>query len=108
MLILDVIILSSVLGLELFLNVVLTSVILIVVIALVICTSPLWVPLGLLWTPMIIILGVLIRYTKFKTYIVEWGSKVIHFLIFRYRGFPKKTLWSNVYSLLARFLPRQI
>lgn len=95
-------------SLEIFLNLLAVGTAINAFIFLVVVTSPLWILLLLFWWPMFIVIALLVKFTTVRTYMTQFLTHYAKYILYNYRGQPRKKAWTFVYSLLSLGLPNNI
>jgi|LauGreDrversion4_2_1035121.scaffolds.fasta_scaffold199071_1 hypothetical protein len=95
-------------SLEIFLNVVAVGTVINGIVLLIVLTSPLWILLLMFWWPVLIVLGVLFRFTSINSYLKSLMLHSLNHMLFKYKGQSRKTIWCCVESLWALNLPNYI
>lgn len=98
----------SLVMLEIFLNLLAIGTAINALIFLIVATSPLWILLLIFWWPMILALALLIKFTSVRTYLIQFFTHYAKYVLYNYKGQPRKKVWTFVYSLLSLGLPSSI
>lgn len=99
---------ASLILLEIFLNLLALGTAINVLIFLIVVTSPLWILLLIFWWPVILTLGFMIKFTSVRTYLCQFFTHYAKYVLYNYKGQPRKKAWTFVYSLLSLGLPSSI
>ncbi len=98
----------SLVSLEIFLNLLLVGTAINAFILLVVITSPLWILLILFWWPMIFVAALLLKFSSVRTYMSQIITHYAKYILYTYKGSPRKKAWNFLYSLLSLGLPNNI
>eukprot|EP00347_Sterkiella_histriomuscorum_P016166 403354232 len=76
------------------------------VLILIIFTSPLWIPLAILWCPAGILIILTFRYTKVGEKVFNFVEKLFYYMMYK-TTWCRKLIWKAVYNLFAWYMQNE-
>ena len=98
---LDLLVPLGLIMLEITLNLLCVGTFINIMLVVLFVTSPVWLMMLIFGWPFMIAIACILRFQRIRLHLRDVTSKLVKYLLYKYEGRLRKTLWNCFYSLLS-------